>query len=90
MGWCIRPRTRRRGSSWPSRRSGWIRECRDTPPRGDPQAGAPPSIIRLLSPVLPGYTGATQHCGPRPPSVGISVRPAPRHPIAEGWAIFTE
>nr|XP_012634307.1 cyclin-dependent kinase 3 isoform X1 [Microcebus murinus] len=24
MGWCIRPRTRRQGSWWPSRRSGWI------------------------------------------------------------------
>lgn len=84
MGWCIRPRTRRRGSSWPSRRSGWIRECRDTPPRGDPQAGAPPSIIRLLSPVLPGYTGATTTLRPSPALGGDKCAPSTPAPHRRG------
>lgn len=84
MGWCIRPRTRRRGSSWPSRRSGWIRECRDTPPRGDPQAGAPPSIIRLLSPVLPGYTGVTTTLRPSPALGGDKCAPSTPAPHRRG------
>lgn len=64
MGWCIRPRTRRQGSSWPSRRSGWICECwggAETPrPEVTPGPQLPVPLssqgFTLLFRVLPSYT----------------------------------
>ncbi|XP_071066916.1 cyclin-dependent kinase 3 isoform X2 [Dasypus novemcinctus] len=54
MGWCIRPRTRRPGSSWPSKRSDWISpasEAHSWPPllSGRETEGVPSTAIREIS-----------------------------------------
>ncbi|XP_027626577.1 cyclin-dependent kinase 3 isoform X5 [Tupaia chinensis] len=49
-GWCIRPRTRRLGGLWPSRRSGWISKERDREPERAPPVGSGHTAVPSLYP----------------------------------------